>query len=339
MIMYLININNVLIQAKTEIKESKNLEQLEVTRIKYLGKKGYFTQQISNLTKFLLEERSVVGNILNQAKNEILELITQQKFLLKQEKLKHCITSEAIDISLPGRGATNGSIHPISSTIAYIEFCFNLLGFETVYGQEIEDNYHNFDALNIPINHPSRTNHDSFWLNDTYLLRTQTSGTQIHLLKERQPPIRVITSGRVYRNDHDDTHTPMFHQIEGICIDKNICFAHLKGILNNFIDNFFQKTMKIRFRPSYFPFTEPSAEIDVLDKNGVWLEVLGCGMIHPKILNNAKIDSKIYSGFALGMGVERLTMLRHGITDSRIFFENDLRFLKQFNLGSLIYEV
>ena len=224
----------------------------------------------------------------------------------------------------------NGGLHPVTRTIERIETFFGELGFSVESGPEIEDDYHNFDALNIPAHHPARADHDTFWFDAKRLLRTQTSGVQIRTMKDKQPPIRIIAPGRVYRNDYDQTHTPMFHQTEGLIVDTDISFTNLKGTLHDFLNHFFEEEVQVRFRPSYFPFTEPSAEVDVMGKNGKWLEVLGCGMVHPNVLRNVGIDPDIYSGFAFGMGMERLTMLRYGVSDLRAFFENDLRFLKQF---------
>ena len=240
------------------------------------------------------------------------------------------LMSEKIDISLPGRNASVGTLHPVTKTIMRIRELFADMGFQVVEGPEIEDAFHNFDALNIPANHPARSEHDTFYFNPDLVLRTQTSGVQIRVMEKQQPPIRMISPGRVYRPDYDMTHSPMFHQVEGLLIDKDIHFTDLKGILYDFLLNFFEEDLEIRFRPSFFPFTEPSAEVDVKGKNGKWLEVLGCGMVHPQVLISAGVDPKVYSGFAFGLGVERFAMLRYGVNDLRAFFENDVRFLKQF---------
>ena len=237
---------------------------------------------------------------------------------------------EKVDVSLPGRKVEIGGLHPVTITIERVTKFFSELGFSVESGPEIESDYYNFDALNIPKHHPARADHDTFWFNPELLLRTQTSGVQIRTMEKKQPPIRIMAPGRVYRNDYDQTHTPMFHQIELLYVDKNANFTELKGLLHDFLRAFFEEDLQVRFRPSYFPFTEPSAEVDVMGKNGKWLEVLGCGMVHPNVLRNVGIDPNEYSGFAVGMGVERLTMLRYNVTDLRAFFENDLRFLKQF---------
>ncbi|PLK58722.1 phenylalanine--tRNA ligase subunit alpha, partial [Candidatus Palibaumannia cicadellinicola] len=271
-----------------------------------------------------------VGAMINQAKKEIEQALAERKNTLKLVAIQVQLTTETIDVSLPGRRINNGGLHPISHTIFRIESFFKQLGFSVESGPEIEDSYYNFDALNIPINHPSRSDHDTFWINSTYLLRTQTSSIQIRAMQAYEPPIRLIASGRVYRNDYDQTHTPMFHQMEGLIIDKDINFSHLKSTIHQFLQHFFDEDVKVRFRPSYFPFTEPAAEVDIMDNNDNWLEVLGCGIVHPKILHNVGINSDYYSGFAFGIGIERMAMLRYSITDLRLFFENDLRFLKQF---------
>ncbi|MBX4180905.1 phenylalanine--tRNA ligase subunit alpha [Sodalis sp. CWE] len=319
-------------KAKIEIERSLSKETLELVRIKYLGKKGHFAKQITILRdqSIAKKERAVIGSMINQAKREILQAIIDRKEKLEKIRLDTFLAREAIDISLPGRDTDIGSLHPISHTIACLESCFSKLGFTIVSGLEIEDNYHNFDALNFPSNHPARTSHDTFWFDKNRLLRTHTSGMQIRIMKTQKPPIRIISSGKVYRNDYDQTHTPMFYQMEGLIVDVNINFSNLKGTLCNFLHSFFKKSLQIRFRPSYFPFTMPSAEIDIMKENGRWLEILGCGMIHPSVLHNVGIDSEVYSGFAFGMGIERLTMLRYGVTDLRSFFENNLRFLKLF---------
>lgn len=324
-------LTDLVVHAKIAIQQSQAIDSLESVRIEYFGKKeGHFTQQIMMLRKLAPEERPAIGAIINQAKQEVQQALADRKATLGQEALNARLTAGTLDITLPGRRMENGGLHPVSRTIARIERFFSKLGFSVATGPEIEDDYHNFDALNIPLHHPARADHDTFRLDATRLLRTQTSGVQIRTMNEQRPPIRIIAPGRVYRNDHNHTHTPMFHQMEGLIIDTDISFTNLKGTLNNFLHHFFEKDLRTRFRPSYFPFTEPSAEIDVMGKNGCWLEVLGCGMVHPNVLRNVGIDSEIYSGFAFGMGMERLTMLRYGVTDLRTFFENDLRFLKQF---------
>ncbi|XOD70055.1 MAG: phenylalanine--tRNA ligase subunit alpha [Sodalis sp. (in: enterobacteria)] len=322
----------LVMQAKTAIEQSININVLESVRIEYLGKKGHFTRHIKRTMRNLLPESlPAAGAAINNAKLDIYQALAERKTALEQSALETQLANETLDdITLPGRHMENGGLHPISHTIDRIEHFFEKLGFSVVTGHEIEDEYHNFDALNIPAHHPARTDHDTFWINSTLLLRTQTSGVQIRAMKAQRPPIRIITSGRVYRNDNDQTHTSMFHQMEGLIIDTGISFTNLKGTLHDFLHNFFEKDLQIRFRPSYFPFTEPSGEVDVMGKTSRWLEVLGCGMVHPNVLRNAGIDPETYSGFAFGMGIERLTMLRYGITDLRAFFENDLRFLKQF---------
>ncbi|WP_350305281.1 phenylalanine--tRNA ligase subunit alpha [Photorhabdus viridis] len=316
--------------AKAAIEDAQDVAALDLVRVEYLGKKGHLTLQMSSLRDLPVEERPAAGAVINQAKQEVQEALNTRKEKLETALLNFRLAAEKIDVSLPGRRMENGGLHPVNRTIERIETFFGELGFSVESGPEIEDDYHNFDALNIPAHHPARADHDTFWFDAKRLLRTQTSGVQVRTMHNQQPPIRVIAPGRVYRNDYDQTHTPMFHQVEGLIIDRGISFTNLKGTLHDFLTNFFEEDLQVRFRPSYFPFTEPSAEVDVMGKNGKWLEVLGCGMVHPNVLNNVGLDPEIYSGFAFGMGVERLTMLRYGVTDLRAFFENDLRFLKQF---------
>ncbi|MFP3013516.1 MAG: phenylalanine--tRNA ligase subunit alpha [Arsenophonus sp. NC-QC1-MAG3] len=317
-------------KAKTAIEKAKDVAELDLVRVKFLGKKSHLTLQMLTLRDLPAEERPAAGEVINKAKQEVQNLLNMRKKQLENALLNVQLATEKIDISLPGRQIEYGSLHPVTRTIERIEEFFDELGFSVVSGPEIEDDYHNFDALNIPAHHPARASHDTFWVDATHLLRTQTSGMQIRTMKSKRPPIRIVSPGRVYRNDYDKTHTPMFHQIEGLIIDQNISFANLKGTLHDFLNHFFEEKTCVRFRPSYFPFTEPSAEVEVMDKNGKWLEVLGCGMVHLNVLRNVGIDPDIYSGFAFGIGIERLTMLRYGVTDLRVFFENDLRFLKQF---------
>lgn len=298
--------------------------------MEYFGKKGHFTQLMQGLRDVSAEERPAIGAKINEAKQTILDILNSKKEQLEQAALNAQLEKERIDVSLPGRKVDVGGLHPVSITIERVTKFFSELGFSVESGPEIESDYYNFDALNIPKHHPARADHDTFWFNPELLLRTQTSGVQIRTMEKMQPPIRIMAPGRVYRNDYDQTHTPMFHQIELLYVDKKANFTELKGLLHDFLRAFFEEDLQVRFRPSYFPFTEPSAEVDVMGKNGKWLEVLGCGMVHPNVLRNAGINPDEYSGFAVGMGVERLTMLRYNVTDLRSFFENDLRFLKQF---------
>ncbi|VFP86684.1 Phenylalanine--tRNA ligase alpha subunit [Candidatus Erwinia haradaeae] len=326
----MVDILDLVTQAKAAISNAQDISSLDYVRVQYLGKHGHLTLKAATLRKLLREERSSLGLEINKAKQCVQDALNTQKKILESQALNTRLMAETIDISLPGRRRDQGGLHPITRTMDCIESLFCEIGFSVVTGPEIEDDYHNFDALNIPKYHPARNDHDTFWFDSTRLLRTQTSVVQIHAMKNQAPPIRIIAPGRVYRNDHDQTHSPMFHQMEGLLIDHKISFANLKGILLGFLKNFFNNDIQIRFRPSYFPFTEPSAEIDVMTENGAWLEVLGCGMIHPNVMKTMGVDPHAYSGFAFGMGMERLAMLRYGISDLRVFFENDLRFLKQF---------
>ena len=286
--------------------------------------------ELKSLSKLDPKERPEFGKQINEIKKTLQEKISLKKTDLNNQKIKASIEEAAIDITLPGKTSFIGNIHPLSTTLNEIEKIFINAGFLVDDGPEIEDEYHNFTALNIPGNHPARAMHDTFYFDNEYLLRTHTSPIQIRSMERDGVPIRVIAPGKVYRRDSDITHTPMFHQVEGLVIDKDINFTHLKGILHDFINSFFKDEMTLRFRPSYFPFTEPSAEVDLLSGDGQWLEILGCGMVHPKVLDNLGIDNKTFSGYAFGMGVERLTMLKYGIKDIRLFYENDLSFLSQF---------
>lgn len=318
-------------QAQSQIDAAQDAATLDQVRVEFMGKKGKLTDLLKGLGKLSNEERPAAGQKINQAKQVIQQAISAKGDFLRNEELNRKLSEEAVDVTLPGRVETPGNLHPVSRTIARIESFFGELGFAVKTGPEIEDGFHNFDALNIPANHPARADHDTFYFNPDMMLRTQTSGVQIRTMEAEKPPLRIISPGRVYRNDYDQTHTPMFHQVEGLMVDKNVSFTDLKGILHDFLHHFFEESLEVRFRPSYFPFTEPSAEVDVMGKNGQWLEVLGCGMVHPNVLKSVGIDPEEYTGFAFGMGVERLTMLRYGVNDLRAFFENDLRFLKQFN--------
>ena len=326
------NLKEITEQARAALDElhNKGLDALEAFRVEYFGKKGHFTQLMQGLRDVAAEERPVIGAKINEAKQAVLDILNAKKEEFEQAALNAQLEKEKVDVSLPGRKVEIGGLHPVTITIERVTKLFSELGFSVESGPEIESDYYNFDALNIPKHHPARADHDTFWFNPELLLRTQTSGVQIRTMEKKQPPIRIMAPGRVYRNDYDQTHTPMFHQIELLYVDKNANFTELKGLLHDFLRAFFEEDLQVRFRPSYFPFTEPSAEVDVMGKNGKWLEVLGCGMVHPNVLRNVGIDPNEYSGFAVGMGVERLTMLRYNVTDLRAFFENDLRFLKQF---------
>ncbi|WP_335925212.1 phenylalanine--tRNA ligase subunit alpha [Shewanella algae] len=316
-------------QALAAIEGASDLKILDDIRVDYLGKKGKITDMMKLMATLSPQEKPAFGQKVNEAKQKVQQFLSQRIEGLKAAELEQKLQAEKIDVTLQGRRLDNGGLHPVTRTIERIESFFGELGFSVKQGPEVEDDYHNFDALNIPEHHPARADHDTFYFNPKVVLRTQTSGVQIRTMEVEKPPLRIISPGRVYRNDYDMTHTPMFHQVEGLLVDENVNFAELKGILHDFLRNFFEEDLEIRFRPSYFPFTEPSAEVDVKGKNG-WLEVLGCGMVHPNVLRGVGIDPDKYSGFAFGMGVERLAMLRYGVNDLRAFFENDLRFLKQF---------
>lgn len=324
------NLENIVAQALEAIKNANDAASLETLRVEFFGKKGHFTVLMQGLRDVPADERPAVGQKINEAKQIAQNALNEKKALLEEIELNAKLANERIDVSLPGRKTELGGLHPVSITINRVTQFFSELGFSVATGPEIETDYYNFDALNIPAHHPARADHDTFWFDATRLLRTQTSGVQIRTMENQQPPIRIMAPGRVYRNDYDQTHTPMFHQIELLYVDKKANFTELKGLLHDFLRSFFEEDLQVRFRPSYFPFTEPSAEVDVMGKNGKWLEVLGCGMVHPNVLRQVGIDPNEYSGFAVGMGVERLTMLRYNVTDLRAFFENDLRFLKQF---------
>lgn len=328
------NLKQIVEKAQAEINTAENNQQLENIRVAYLGKKGVITSQLKQLGSLPHEERKSAGAEINKAKISLQQFIQQQREMLQKKELDAKLQSESIDITMPGRKNLTGNLHPVTRTMNRIVHLFSGLGFEVKTGPEIEDDYHNFEALNFPEHHPARTMHDTFWFNNDRLLRTHTSPVQIRAMKNMQPPIKIIAPGRVYRSDSDQTHTPMFHQVEGLVVGKTITFASLKGVLNQFVNAFFEKDLQIRLRPSYFPFTEPSAEVDVEwlkdDGSKGWLEVLGCGMVHPNVLKAGGIDPEEYTGFAFGLGVERFAMLRYGVKDLRQFFENDVAFLKQF---------
>lgn len=329
-------------EAEMAIAAADELQALEQIRVQYLGKKGLLTEQMKSLGKLSAEERPAAGQAINQAKQAVQQALEGRKVSLQEAVLNARLEAEKIDVTLPGRGQVRGGLHPVSMTLERIESLFSQLGFTVAEGPEIEDDFHNFEALNIPKTHPARAMHDTFYFDAHTLLRTHTSPVQVRAMEQLQPPLRLIAPGRVYRCDSDLTHTPMFHQIEGLLVDEQVSFADLKGILDDFLRNFFEQELAVRFRPSYFPFTEPSAEADIqcvmcggegcrVCSHTGWIEILGCGMVHPEVFRHVGIDSEKYSGFAFGLGVERMAMLRYGVNDLRLFFENDLRFLQQFN--------
>ena len=336
-----VNIEDIIKQALQALAESQDLNQLDQVRVNYLGKKGVFTQQMKELGNLEPEQRRTAGQVINTAKDAFQAALDSRKQELEQAELQARLAGERLDVTLPGRGQTGAGLHPVTTTLRRISKIFSSVGFKVVEGPEIEDDYHNFGALNIPEHHPARAMHDTFYFDAHTVLRTHTSPVQIRVMESEQPPLKVIAPGRVYRCDSDLTHTPMFHQVEGFLVDRDVSFADLKGVVFEFLQAFFEKDIQVRFRPSYFPFTEPSAEVDIecviCDGQGCrvcsqtgWLEVMGCGMIHPEVFKSVNIDHQQYSGFAFGMGVERLAMLRYGINDLRLFFENDLKFLQQF---------
>jgi len=324
-------LSDLLIAALNEIKDSKTLADLDDIRVRYLGKKGKITTQLKLLGSMDPNEKPIFGQEINETKKRVEDELQLKKAELKKSTIAKNIETSLIDVTLPGREYLSGSIHPITTTLMEIENIFLSAGFNIEDGPEIENEYYNFSALNIPENHPARAMHDTFYVGSDLLLRTHTSPVQIRSMEKEGVPIKVIAPGKVYRRDSDLTHIPMFHQVEGLVIDQGINFSHLKGILHEFINCFFEKELELRFRPSYFPFTEPSAEVDILSEDGKWLEILGCGMVHPKVLENLDLDSEIYTGYAFGMGVERLVMLKYDIKDIRLFYENDLNFISQFN--------
>lgn len=337
----LADIEEVLAAAHEAIEAADHLGALEQLRVRYLGKQGMLTGRLKSLGQLPPADRPRVGKVINEAKQSLQEALESRRAKLQADELERSLEAERLDVTLPGRGHRPGGLHPITRTLDRIEAFFLQAGFVIAEGPEIEDDYHNFEALNIPAHHPARAMHDTFYFDRHALLRTHTSPVQIRVMQGNAPPFRVIAPGRVYRCDSDVTHTPMFHQVEGFLVDEGVSFADLKGILGEFSRAFFERALALRFRPSYFPFTEPSAEVDVqcvicggagcrvCGETG-WLEVLGCGMVHPKVFENVGIDSERYTGYAFGMGVERLAMLRYGVNDLRLFFENDLRFLEQF---------
>ena len=323
-------LNELVANAASEIDAAGDLASLDKVRVHYLGKKGELTERLKGVSQLPKNERPAAGQDINRAKQDVQQGLNARRDALESEALEKKLAEDAIDVSLPGRGQDIGGRHPVSRAMLRIEKIFQNAGFGIRTGPEIEDDFHNFTALNIPENHPARAMHDTFYFPGGKLLRTHTSPVQIRSIVKEGVPIRIIAPGRVYRCDSDQTHTPMFHQVEGLVIDKNVSFANLKAVLHQFVENFFERKAELRFRPSYFPFTEPSAEVDVRWEEGKWLEILGCGMVHPNVLESAGVDPEVYTGYAFGIGVERLAMLRYGVTDLRMFFENDLRFLEQF---------
>jgi phenylalanyl-tRNA synthetase alpha chain len=328
-------------QALADVEASRTLSDLDEVRVRLLGKKGLLTEHLKALGKLPAEERPAAGQRINDAKVVIHTAIEARRERLDRESLDAELARGTLDVTLPGRGQEAGSIHPVTRARLRIERIFMQAGFEIATGPEVEDDFHNFEALNIPADHPARAMHDTFYFPDGRLLRTHTSPVQIRAMRARKPPMALIAPGRVYRNDSDMTHTPMFHQVEGIVVGENVSFANLKAMLHTFVERFFEQPLGMRLRPSYFPFTEPSAEVDIecvfchgagcrVCKQTGWLEILGCGMIHPNVLAAAGIDSEKWQGYAFGMGIERVTMLRYSVDDLRLFFENDVQFLKQF---------
>ena len=336
------SLEDIKAEAAAAIDAAADIASLEELRVSYLGKKGALTGLLKGLGQLSAEERPKAGAEINAVKQVLNEQLNSRRDTLQSDALSAQLATEAIDVTLPGRRAEAGALHPITRTIQRMETFFVSMGFDVVEGPEIEDDYHNFEALNIPAHHPARAMHDTFYVDDTHVLRTHTSGVQVRTMETQSPPIRVICPGRVYRCDSDLTHSPMFHQVEGLLIDETSNFGHLKGLLEDFLQAFFERDdLSVRLRPSYFPFTEPSAEVDIqcvkcsgegcrVCSHTGWIEVLGCGMVNPKVLEMSGIDPDKYRGFAFGMGVERLSMLRYGIGDLRLNFDNDLRFLAQF---------
>jgi len=328
-------------QALADAGASRDISALEEVRVRLLGKRGLLTEQLKGLGKLPAAERPAAGQKINEAKVAIYEALEARRESLERDALRAELAEGTIDVTLPGRGQEPGSLHPVTRTRLRIERIFMQAGFQVATGPEVEDDFHNFEALNIPPNHPARAMHDTFYFSDGRLLRTHTSPVQIRAMRAQMPPLSLIAPGRVYRCDSDMTHTPMFHQVEGIVVGENVSFANLKAMLHTFVEHFFEQPLGMRLRPSYFPFTEPSAEVDIecvfcrgagcrVCKQTGWLEILGCGMIHPNVLAAAGIDDERWQGYAFGMGIERLTMLRYAVDDLRLFFDNDLRFLKQF---------
>ncbi len=325
------SLEQLLEQAQSEVADSTDAKDLNDLRVKYLGRKGALTAHLKSLGKMPAEQRAAAGKQINQIKQALSASIESRQAELEAESVETRLAGERLDVTLPGRGRNIGHLHPVTRTMRRMQEIFRLAGFDVRTGPEVEDDYHNFAALNFPEDHPARAMHDTLFLESGLLLRTHTSPVQVRAMREQGAPIRLIAPGRVYRCDSDPTHTPMFTQVEGLAVDRGISFSNLKSILYEFVSLFFEREVRLRFRPSYFPFTEPSAEVDVMSESGRWLEILGCGMVHPNVLRNVDIDPEEFTGYAFGMGVERLAMLRYGVDDLRLFFENDLRFIEQFS--------
>jgi len=329
------SVDQILKQAVAAIESCDELPVLDNLRVRYLGKKGEITALLKSLGAMEPTQRRAFGQAVNLAKADLAQALSTRKQALERIALNARLAAEGIDVTLPGRGQYRGGLHPVTHSMQRIISIFSRLGYDVATGPEVEEDYYNFEALNFPPHHPARAMHDTFYFGDGRLLRTHTSPVQIRVLQKRGAPVRIIAPGKVFRSDYDQTHTPMFHQVEGLLVGETVTMADLKGVLQSFVNAFFETTLEMRFRPSYFPFTEPSAEVDIAWDRGAgkapgWLEILGCGMVHPRVLEACQIDSEKYLGYAFGMGVERLTMLRYGITDLRQFFENDVRFLRQF---------
>ena len=328
------DIESLSTQALSDIASAQTPDALESLRVALLGKSGTVTAQLKQLGTLPGDQRKAAGEAINIARDAIANALSMRKALLEDAALDARLAGESIDVTLPGRNPQRGGLHPISRTLERIADIFGRLGYELADGPEIEDDWHNFEALNFPPYHPARAMHDTFYFGDGRLLRTHTSGVQVRYMGEHAPPLRMIAAGKVYRSDSDQTHSPMFHQVEGLLVDEHSTFADLKGRLAEFVRAFFERDFEMRFRPSYFPFVEPGAEVDIAwqqpDGSTRWLEVLGCGMVHPNVLRSCGIDPERYTGFAFGLGVERFAMLRYGVNDLRAFFENDVRFLRQF---------
>lgn len=324
-------LEELLEQARAAVAAATDLPALDAVRVRFLGKKGQITALLKELGSLPAAERPAAGEAINRVRDSVQSAVESRRLTLERQQLEALLASDRVDVTLPGRGEAAGGLHPVTRSMLRIVSMFRGAGFAVHEGPEIEDDFHNFAALNIPESHPARAMHDTFYFPTGKLLRTHTSPVQIRAMLKEGAPLRIIAPGRVYRCDSDMTHTPMFHQVEGLVVDHDVSFANLKAMVHEFVERFFEKHATLRFRPSYFPFTEPSAEVDVLSESGKWLEILGCGMVHPAVLRTAGVDPEQFTGYAFGMGVERLTMLRYGVEDLRQFFENDLRFLRQFN--------